>query len=87
MSTPLLASVSHTLRTAENNRYGVRSLPFGSPNCTAVNVSSWAGPRPSDRAVAARLPKPHLGLLSDLQGVVNFDPQIPDRAFKLGVAE
>ena len=44
-----------------------------------------AGKRPSHSAVAAGLTGLHFSLLGDLQGIVNFDPKIPDGAFQLGV--
>ena len=44
----------------------------------------------SDRRVSAVATSPaglHLGLLGDLQRVVDLDPEVSDGAFKLGVPE
>jgi len=42
----------------------------------------FAGQRPSISTAAASMAGLHLGLLSDLQRVVNFDPQLPDGALE-----
>ena len=46
-----------------------------------------AGLRPPGEAAAASPVHLHLGLLGDLQRVINLDSQIPDRAFELRVSE
>jgi len=45
-----------------------------------------AGQRPSP-AVAAGHATLHLSLLSNLQSIVNLDPEIPDGVFKSGIGE
>jgi hypothetical protein len=44
-----------------------------------------AGQRPSCMAVATSRPRLHLGLLCDLQRIVDLDAEIPDGAFELGM--
>ncbi len=46
-----------------------------------------AGPRPSNPAIATPFASLYLRLLSDLQRIVDLDPEIPDRALEFGVAE
>ena len=46
-----------------------------------------AGLRPSGSAAATSLTRLHLGLLGDLQRIVDFDTEIPDSAFKFRVSE
>jgi hypothetical protein len=46
-----------------------------------------AGQRPSCRAVATSRPRLHLGLLCDLQRIVNLDAEILDGAFELAMPE
>ena len=43
--------------------------------------------RPSDSAAATSQTRLHFGLLNDLQRIVDFDPEIPDSAFKFRVSE
>jgi hypothetical protein len=45
------------------------------------------GQRPSNSAVATGTTRLDLGLLGDLWGIVNFDAEIPDGTFKLGMPE
>ena len=46
-----------------------------------------AGLRPSDSAVATSLARLHLGLLRDLERVVDLGSEVTDGACELGVAE
>ena len=46
-----------------------------------------AGLRPSSSAAAPSTTDLHLGLLGDLQCVINLNPKIPDGAFELCVAK
>ena len=54
------------------------------------NLAAWlllAGKRPSNPAVATGTTRLDLGLLGDLQGIVNLDAEIPDGTFELRVPE
>jgi hypothetical protein len=46
-----------------------------------------AGLRPSSSAVATSTTELHLGLLGDLQCIVDLDSEIPNGAFEFGMAE
>lgn len=46
-----------------------------------------AGQRPSSSAAATSQTGLQLGLLGDLERIVDFDPEIPDSAFKFRVSE
>ena len=48
---------------------------------------SWPVCGPSGSAAATSRTRLHLGLLGDLQRIVDFDPEIPDSAFKFRVSE
>jgi hypothetical protein len=45
------------------------------------------GQRPSNPAAATSLAGLHLGVLSDLQRIVDLDAEIPDGTFKLRMSE
>jgi hypothetical protein len=47
-----------------------------------VDRLQLAGQRPSSPAAATSPARLHLSLLRDLQGVVDFDPEVSDRAFE-----
>ena len=55
------------------------------PEAAAAEYPLMAGQRPSASAVATSVVELHLRLLGDLQSIVDFDAEISDGAFKLGV--
>ena len=58
----------------------------GNSNLTDI-CPLLAGERPSTLAVATSVVELHLRLLGDFQSVVDFDAEVSDGAFKLGVPE
>jgi len=57
-------------------------------DCRIVSLRPLlAGQRPSIPAVATGRPRLHFSLLRDFQRVVDLDPEVPNGAFKLRVAE
>ena len=54
---------------------------------TRHSIDCLCGQRPSSPAAATSPARLHLSLLRDLQGVVDFDPEVSDRAFEFAVTE
>ena len=52
-----------------------------------VECLKVAGQRPSSSTAATSWTRLHLGLLGDLQRIVDLDPEVSDSAFKFGVPE